>query len=184
MIRRNSMILFFIATRKLFRFANYLCKHYFSAFRQSWLSITGAPAVVWRRINTISVVTSQKKKFTRQVQSVALSLAIVHVCKMFTWMSYVNHVDLSTCMMWLVMQVCATLGTTAVCSYDNLEEIGLVCKRGSGQGCAFWGSRWWPITFKGSDPQKSKFWGVNRHFKPNLQKIQIAISSKLCIGFS
>jgi len=27
------------------------------------------------------------------------------------------------------MQVCATLGTTAVCSYDNLEEIGLVCDR-------------------------------------------------------
>jgi len=32
-------------------------------------------------------------------------------------------------------------------------------------------------------PQKPKFWGVNRHFKPNLQKIQISISSKLCIGF-
>lgn len=23
--------------------------------------------------------------------------------------------------------MCATLGTTAVCSFDNLEEIGLVC---------------------------------------------------------
>jgi len=31
-------------------------------------------------------------------------------------------------------------------------------------------------------PQKN-FWGVNRHFKPNLQKIQIAITSKLRIGF-
>jgi len=27
------------------------------------------------------------------------------------------------------LQVCATLGTTAVCSFDNLEEIGLVCDR-------------------------------------------------------
>lgn len=25
--------------------------------------------------------------------------------------------------------MCATLGTTAVCSFDNLEEIGLVCDR-------------------------------------------------------
>lgn len=23
--------------------------------------------------------------------------------------------------------VCATLGTTSICSYDNLEEIGLIC---------------------------------------------------------
>ena len=29
------------------------------------------------------------------------------------------------------MQVCATLGTTAICSFDNLEEIGLVCDRES-----------------------------------------------------
>ena len=28
-----------------------------------------------------------------------------------------------------MIQVCATLGTTAVCSFDNLEEIGLVCDR-------------------------------------------------------
>jgi len=30
-------------------------------------------------------------------------------------------------------------------------------------------------------PQKPKFWGVDRHFKPNLQKNQIPISSELCI---
>ena len=34
-------------------------------------------------------------------------------------------------MPWLLMQVCATLGTTAVCSFDNLEEIGVVCDRES-----------------------------------------------------
>jgi len=33
-------------------------------------------------------------------------------------------------------------------------------------------------------PQKPKFWGVNRHFKPILQKIQIPISPKLCIGLA
>jgi len=58
------------------------------------------------------------------------------------------------------------------------------CKCGFGQGCACWGSRWWPITFRGSDPQNQNFGGVNRHFKPNLQKIQIVISSKLCIGLA
>jgi len=31
-------------------------------------------------------------------------------------------------------------------------------------------------------PKKRNFGGVNRHFKPILQKIQIPISSKLCIG--
>jgi len=43
-------------------------------------------------------------------------------------------------------------------------------KCGFGHGCAFWGSRWWSITFRGSDPQNQNFVGVNRHFKPNLQK--------------
>ena len=38
--------------------------------------------------------------------------------------------------------------------------------------------------FQGSRPPKPKFWGVNRHFKPILQKIQIPISSKLCIGLA
>ena len=38
--------------------------------------------------------------------------------------------------------------------------------------------------FRGPDPQKPKFWGVNRHFKPILQKVQIPISSKLCIGLA
>ena len=26
-------------------------------------------------------------------------------------------------------KVCATLGTTAICSFDNLQELGLVCER-------------------------------------------------------
>jgi len=30
-------------------------------------------------------------------------------------------------------------------------------------------------------PQNPHFGGLNRHFKPNMQKIQIAISSDLCI---
>jgi len=30
-------------------------------------------------------------------------------------------------------------------------------------------------------PQNPHFWGLNRHFKPNMRKIQIAISSDLCI---
>jgi glutamate/tyrosine decarboxylase-like PLP-dependent enzyme len=25
--------------------------------------------------------------------------------------------------------MCATLGTTAVCSFDNLDELGLICER-------------------------------------------------------
>jgi len=33
-------------------------------------------------------------------------------------------------------------------------------------------------------PQNQNFGGLNRHFKPNLQKIQIVISSKLCIGLA
>ena len=46
----------------------------------------------------------------------------------------------------------------------------LACKCGFGQGCAFWGldddqSRLGVLT-----PKKQNFWGVNRHFKPNLQK--------------
>jgi len=49
---------------------------------------------------------------------------------------------------------------------------------------AFWGSRRWSIIFSGPDPKKPKFWGVNRHFKPILQKFQIPISSKLCTGLA
>jgi len=30
-------------------------------------------------------------------------------------------------------------------------------------------------------PPKSPFWALNRHFKPNMRKIQIAISADLCI---
>jgi len=37
------------------------------------------------------------------------------------------------------------------------------------------------ITFRGQSPQKLPFWGLNRHFKSNMRKIQIAISSDLCI---
>ena len=29
----------------------------------------------------------------------------------------------------MYVQVCATLGTTGVCSFDNLQELGLVCER-------------------------------------------------------
>ena len=45
------------------------------------------------------------------------------------------------------------------------------------QGCAFWGSPWWII----QSPPKAHFVGLNRHFKPNIRKIQIAISPDLCI---
>jgi len=58
----------------------------------------------------------------------------------------------------------------------------LACKCGFGQGCAFWGSRWWPITFRGSDPQNPKFWG--RISSQICKKIQIVMSSKLCIGLA
>jgi len=60
----------------------------------------------------------------------------------------------------------------------------LACKCGFGQGCAFWGSRWWPIMFRGLDPKNRNFGCMNIHFKPNLQKNQIAISLKLFIGFA
>jgi len=44
----------------------------------------------------------------------------------------------------------------------------------------FGGSRWWLITFRDPKyPTTPK--SVNRHFKPNMQKIQLAISSDLCI---
>ena len=33
-------------------------------------------------------------------------------------------------------------------------------------------------------PKNQNFWCVNRHFKPNLQKFQIVISSKLYIGLA
>ena len=33
-------------------------------------------------------------------------------------------------------------------------------------------------------PKNQNYGGVNRHFKPNLQIIQIVISSKLCIGLA
>ena len=42
------------------------------------------------------------------------------------------------------------------------------CKRGSGQGWAFWRSRWWPIMFRGSDPKHQNFGGVS------------CISSQIC----
>ena len=48
-------------------------------------------------------------------------------------------------------------------------------------GCAFSRSRWWIITFRVHSPPKPPFWGLNRHFKPNMRKIQIAISSDMCI---
>jgi len=36
----------------------------------------------------------------------------------------------------------------------------LACKCGFGQGCAFWGSRWWLIMFRGSYPSKTKILGA------------------------
>ena len=29
------------------------------------------------------------------------------------------------------VKVCATLGTTAVCSFDNIHELGVICERHS-----------------------------------------------------
>jgi len=44
------------------------------------------------------------------------------------------------------------------------------------------GSQWWIIIFRGpKSPKTPILGGLNRHFKPNMQKIQIAISSDLCI---
>jgi len=51
------------------------------------------------------------------------------------------------------------------------------------QGRPLWGSRWWISIFRGSKVlQKPHFGGLNKHFKPNMRKIQIAISSGiLCV---
>jgi len=47
---------------------------------------------------------------------------------------------------------------------------------------SFLGSRWWIITFRSrKSPKAPHFGGLNRHFKPNMRNIQIAISSDLCI---
>ena len=43
------------------------------------------------------------------------------------------------------------------------------------------GCRWWIITFGVQSPPKPPFLGLNRHFKPNMRKMQTAISSDLCI---
>ena len=67
--------------------------------------------------------------------------------------------------------------------WTELNALKLII-RGFRCRCAFWWSRRWSITFMGPKPQKSKFWGVHRHFKTILQKIQIPISSKLCIGLA
>ena len=45
---------------------------------------------------------------------------------------------------------------------------------------SFWGYRWWIITLRGPEyPQNSHFGSLSRHFKPNMRKSQIAISSDL-----
>jgi len=67
--------------------------------------------------------------------------------------------------------------------WTELNALTLII-RGFRCRCAFWRSRRWSIIFRGPHPIKPKFWGVNRHFKPILQKNQIPISSKLCIGFA
>ena len=61
--------------------------------------------------------------------------------------------------------------------WTELNALTLII-RGFRCRSAFWGSRQCSIIFRGSEPQKPKFWGVNRHFKPILQKFQIPISSK------
>jgi len=44
------------------------------------------------------------------------------------------------------------------------------------------GSRWWIVTFRGLKSPKTPILGAwIGHFKPNMRKIQIAISSDLCI---
>jgi len=43
-----------------------------------------------------------------------------------------------------------------------------------------WGSRWWLITFRAQSSPKPHG-GLNRHFKPKMRIIQIAIFSDLCI---
>ena len=60
----------------------------------------------------------------------------------------------------------------------------LTTRRGFTQGwCAFWGYRWWIITFTGPKSPRTSILGpgLSRHFKPNMRKIQIAISSDLCV---
>jgi glutamate/tyrosine decarboxylase-like PLP-dependent enzyme len=43
-----------------------------------------------------------------------------------------HHAGIDVCKYLLyVLQVCATLGTTAVCSFDNIQEIGVICDRES-----------------------------------------------------
>ena len=64
--------------------------------------------------------------------------------------------------------------------WTELNALTLII-RGFRCKCAFWGSRRWSIIFRGPDPKNRNFWGINRHFKPILQKIQIPISSKRCI---
>ena len=43
------------------------------------------------------------------------------------------------------------------------------------------GSRWWIITVRVQSPQNPNFGDLNRHFKPNMLKIQTAVSSDLCV---
>jgi len=45
----------------------------------------------------------------------------------------------------------------------------------------FRGSRWWIITFMGPKSPKTHLGGLKRHFKLNMRKIQICMSSNLCI---
>ena len=33
------------------------------------------------------------------------------------------------CILKLILQVCATLGTTGCCSFDNISELGEVCAK-------------------------------------------------------
>ena len=69
--------------------------------------------------------------------------------------------------------------------WTDLHQNWHVSACGFGQGRAFWGSRWWPITFRGSDPKKNKIWGAWIGISSQIyKKIQIVISSKLCIGLA
>jgi len=50
------------------------------------------------------------------------------------------------------------------------------------RGCAFWGSRWWILTFRGPTSPKTSISGTWIGISSQIcEKIQIAISSDLCI---
>ena len=51
---------------------------------------------------------------------------------------------------------------------ESVPKLG--CKCGSNEGCAFWGLGNDQSPLGVQTPKTRNFWGVNRHFKPNLPK--------------